>query len=123
MQIAQENETCPAADGRRDLGRLNHEFCFKFSGQSLYLCSQIIRDVEKWPVGRVLDQDLIARIEQRGQGQVIGHRSARRRDYTFLGHAAVTRDTLLERLITVSTRSGDLEFLRVDREFPDRYAR
>ena len=59
--------------------------------EPLHLRADIARRIHQQPVGRMLDQHLVARLQQRRHRQVIRHRRARRRHHAIRVHAVFAR--------------------------------
>ena len=74
-------------------------------------------------VGRVLDQHLVVRLEERRERQVVGHRRADREHHVLGRDAAPPRQALQERCVAVDARAVDLEVGERDRKLRQRVGR
>src|SRR5262249_10000920 len=92
MQIGYDNQTCTVG---------YKIFETTLTWKSLYLGAEILCGGQQWLISGILDEHLVARLDEDGHGDEVCHRCTRRRDDAFRRHTAVCSDGLLQRLESI----------------------
>ena len=104
-------------DHAPDLGGIERIPAFLSAGKMLYRRAQIQERGSEQLVGRLFDENFVARIDQRGHRQMVGHRGAGGRDHAIGIDSAFLRDGVLQGSVAVGAVAVDLQLIDGDRKF------
>ena len=122
MQVGNHDQLGAAAEILADSFGINGEAIFESAGEVTDPCAEILRQAEQQLVGGLLHQDLVARLDKRGHGEMVGHGGAGRR------HNAINRDAIslgqpfLQRRIAVTVGPINFQLIETHRQIRQRVA-
>ncbi len=102
VEIRYYNQSCPLGHTRFDLFRRDPETVFKPALKTLDVGANVTRGREHRFVRRLFKQYFVTRLKQRGQREMIGKTSTRRRHDRACIDAVALRDFSQQRSITVT---------------------
>ncbi len=115
MQIRDDDQSCPRRQRAPDLGRVQSIPVLLQTREPFHVRAHVKRRRNQQFVGWLLDQNFIARLDQRRHSQVVRHGRAIRRNHRIRIHAALISDSPLQWCEAVPTVAIDLQVLDADR--------
>jgi hypothetical protein len=113
VQVRDHDKPRLGRDAPVNLLRVDHPSIFFGPRKAFHIRFQIPGDIENWAVCRLLDQNLIARFDDRSHRQVIGQGSPRRFHDAFGINAVVSSDGVLEGRVAITIVAINFEFLEI----------